>query len=105
MTYRLTLSARAERDVDEFLTWLTNYSPNVAAEYQRDLMETIRAHVLERPHTWPFFFLTGRPYRAYLYQVSRRTTYWLVYTIDDSDKIVSVLRFWNSARDPNRFVV
>ena len=103
MAYRLQVSARAERDIDDFLGWLGKYSPDVAADYERDLTASIRDHVLTRPHMWQFFFLTGQPYRAYLYSVSRRTSFWLVYTIDEEAKTVDVLRFWNAARDRGRF--
>ena len=103
MAYRLRLAARAERDIDDFLDWLAEFSPEVAARHERDLSASIRDHLLVRPHMWQFFFLTGQPYRAYLYSVSRRTSFWLVYTIDEEAKTVDVLRFWNAARDPGRF--
>jgi plasmid stabilization system protein ParE len=105
MTYRLTVSTAAQQDIREFLEWLNDYSPKIAAEHDRDLHDAIRSLILPRPHTWPYFFVTGSPYRAYLYSVSRRTTYWLVYTINEDEKIVNVLRFWNSARNPKQFVV
>ncbi len=43
--------------------------------------------------------------RGYLYTVSRRTNFWIVYSINEDDKTVHVLRFWNSARDPETFLV
>jgi hypothetical protein len=66
------------------------------------------AHVFETwlansPHTWGFFFITGAPYRAYLFEVGARTKYWIVYTIDDRAQVVNVLRVWNASQDPNRF--
>ena len=104
MSYKLTIAARAERDIDDFLTWLDDYNPATAEEYEDDLYEAIRRNVLPRPHTWAPFFLTGRPYRGYLYTVSRRTNFWIVYSISEEDKTVHVLRFWNSARDPETFL-
>lgn len=105
MTYRLTFSTAASQDIREFLNWLNDYSPKIAAEHDRDLHDAIRILLVPRPHAWASFFATGSPYRAYLYSVSRRTTCWLVYTINECERIVNVLSFWNSARDPKRFVV
>jgi hypothetical protein len=47
--------------------------------------------------------LNGRPYRAYLFRVGRRTQYWIIYTVDEHAGTVDVLSFWNAARDPDSF--
>lgn len=51
MSYKLTIAARAERDIDDFLTWLNDYNPATTEEYEDDLYEAIRRNVLPRPHT------------------------------------------------------
>jgi hypothetical protein len=52
-----------------------------------------------------FFFITGAPYRAYLFEIGARTQYWIVYTIDMPARAVNVLRVWNTSRDAGRFKV
>ena len=54
------------------------------------------------PHTWSFFFVTGAPYGAYLFEVGARTKYWIVYSIDEEAWRVDV-RVWNAAQDPDGF--
>lgn len=55
--------------------------------------------ILRGPNRFGWFRETGPPYRAKLFRLAR-TTYWIVYRIDDANGIVSVLRLWNSAREP-----
>jgi len=57
-------------------------------------------NLAESPLTWSYFPLTGAPYRGYLFRVGRRTQYWIIYTVDEYSRIVDVLSFWNTARDP-----
>jgi hypothetical protein len=49
---------------------------------------------------WSHFFVTGAPYRAFLFKVGRRSSYWFIYTVNDGAQTVDILRFWNSSRDP-----
>jgi hypothetical protein len=49
------------------------------------------------------FYLTGLPYRGYLFRVGRRTSFWIVYTVDEDAKLVRVLRFWNASGNPADF--
>lgn len=62
-----------------------------------------RYSLTQSPATWSYFYLTGAPYRAYLFRVGRRTQFWIVYTIDEETKTVNVLRFWNASKDPENF--
>ena len=57
------------------------------------------------PHASSFFFVTGAPYRAYLFEIGARTKFWIVYRIDEDARVVNVLRVWNATRDPNAFRV
>jgi hypothetical protein len=52
-----------------------------------------------------FLFVTGAPYRAYLFEIGGRTKFWIVYTVDEERRIVNVLRIWNAAREPSEFQV
>jgi hypothetical protein len=55
----------------------------------------------ESPLTWTYFVFTGPPYRAYLFRVGRRTQYWVIYTVDEDNRTVDILHFWNASRDPD----
>ena len=103
--YRLVVAPRAKSDIAAFLKWVANYGEAKSSEFEKDIEVSIIKYLLQRPHTWPYFFLLGKPYRAYLYTVSRRTSFWLVFSIDEENNAVKLLRFWNSAQDPNRFVI
>ena len=50
------------------------------------------------PKAFPLFHETGAPYRAKLFKLAR-TTYWIIFTVDDETKSINVLRFWNTARE------
>ena len=101
--YRLTVTRSAQRDIDGLFERLARYDQATAISYEFDLRESIANNVLTAPYTWAYFHLTGRPTRAYLYTISRRTSYWVVYEIDEPEQIVRVLRVWNAARDPGEF--
>jgi len=56
--------------------------------------------LVERPTTFGFYKETGEPYRAFLFSVSRRRAYWVIYRVYEDERVVRVLRFWNAAREP-----
>ena len=43
-------------------------------------------------------FAPHAPYRAKLFKLVR-TTYWIIYVVDDERQVVEILRLWNSARE------
>ena len=63
----------------------------------------IERNVAERPLAWQFFFLTGAPFRAYHFKISRRSAYWVVYDVDEEQEAIDVLRVWHSAQNPDEF--
>ena len=100
MPYRVDFSREAARQVDEFFRYLRRYSFETAEKYQRAFQQAIDQYLVQSPNTFGFFRETGPPYRAFLFNVSRRTTYWVIYRIYEEEKLVRVLRFWNTAREP-----
>ena len=103
--YKVKFTPLAQMELDEFIDWLNDFNPALSTEYDFDFRKSLRRNVLESPRRWPYFFLTGSPIRAYLYSVSRRTSYWIVYEIDEKNQLVNILRFWNGARDPAKFKI
>jgi plasmid stabilization system protein ParE len=100
MTFRLRIAPLAQRYIDEFAAYLSEYDEHLAIEQIDRLNHILSVRLAESPLTWSYFPLTGPPYRAYLFRVGRRTHYWVVYTVDEKAQTVDVLHFWNASRDP-----
>ncbi|MFN3350590.1 type II toxin-antitoxin system RelE/ParE family toxin [Pseudorhodoplanes sp.] len=103
MAYRLRITPFAQKQIDDFVTYLRDYSEPFAREQIVRLKRILAVDIAAAPNTWSHFAFTGAPYRAYLFRVGRRTQYWVVYTVDDDARTVDVLHFWNAMRDPERF--
>ena len=103
MTYTVFQTARFLRDLDEFLEYLAAYDEDYASEQLLRLRRIISVDIAGSPQTWAAFFVTGAPYRAYLFKLGRRTSYWLVYVADDFAQRIDLLRFWNASRDTESF--
>ena len=105
MSYRIIIGPRARRDLRDFADLLRDYSEDFAQEQLDRLLVTISTYLAETPLIWSHFFLTGAPYRGYLFRVGRRSHYWIIYTVDEEARIVEMLRFWNASRDPEAFEI
>jgi hypothetical protein len=100
MTFRVRIDPVALRHIEEFVSYLLDYSEEFAIEQIERLDRIIAVNLGESPLTWSYFAFTGAPYRAYLFRVGRRTQYWIVYTVDEEKRTVDILHFWNAMRDP-----
>ena len=103
MTFRVVRGALADAEIDDFGRYAADYSDDFAREQFARLNHIFAVDLAEAPNTWGYFYITGAPYRAYLFRVGRRTSYWIIYTVDCDAKIVNVLRFWNASREPKSF--
>jgi plasmid stabilization system protein ParE len=103
MRYHVVIAARAQRDIDDFARYCRSYSPEFWDQQSDQLSRVFETWLSETPGMWGFFFATGAPYRAYLFDVGQRTKFWLVYTIDEPTLTVRILCMWNAARDPKNF--
>jgi hypothetical protein len=101
MTFRVRIAPLAQRQIDEFASYLRDYSEDFAIEQIDRLVRTLFVSLAESPLTWSYFVFTGAPYRAYLFRVGRRTHYWIIYTVDEDARTIDNLQFWNASRDPN----
>ena len=105
MTYRIEIAAQARRDINECLAHFSEYNESFSTQ-QMARLDYIFSDVLSQsPRTWNFFFVTGAPFRAYLFRVGWRTSYWIVYTVDEGARRVDVLRFWNASRHTGAFEI
>ncbi len=101
MAYRVRIDPAALRQIEEFAVYLRRYDEDFAIEQIERLDLIIARNLAESPLTWSYFPITGAPYRAYLFRVGRRTQYWLIYTVDEENRTVDLLHFWNAMRDPD----
>jgi uncharacterized membrane protein len=105
MTYSVFLTDRFRRDLDEFLAYANDYHEDWMREQLQRLRRVIDVKIAGSPHTSAAFFVTGSPYRAYLFTVGRRTSFWVVYAVDEAASQINLLRFWNASRDTKSFRV
>lgn len=105
MTYRVEITGRARRDIGAFARYCRTHSEGFWREHGFRLADVLETCLAESPRMWSFFYVTGSPYRAYLFEVGERTKYWLVYSIDEKAKTIYLMRMWNSARNPKAFRV
>lgn len=102
MTFRVRIDPVALHQIEDFARYLSDYSEDFAIEQIERLDRILAIDLSESPLTWSYFVFTGAPYRAYLFRVGRRTQYWIVYTVDEDNRTVDILQFWNASRDPER---
>ena len=100
MPYQIVRSLQARRDIRDFVRYLKAEAGDMIARAcltapEREL-EVVLTH---RPKAFTWFRETGAPYRGKLFRFGR-TTYWIVYTVDDALQRVEIVKFWHSARQP-----
>jgi hypothetical protein len=105
MTFTVIRDKVAQNDIAAFGRYAADYSEDFAREQFARLNRIFTVDLAESPNTWNYFYITGAPYRAYLFRVGRRTSYWIVYTVDDVAHRVNVLRFWNASGNPGAFTL
>jgi mRNA-degrading endonuclease RelE of RelBE toxin-antitoxin system len=100
MTFRVRIDPLAQREIDDFAVYTSSYSEEFAVEQFARLDDILSRDLAESPLRWTYFVLTGAPYRAYLFRVGRHTQYWIIYTVNEDERTVTILRFWNASRAP-----
>lgn len=100
MAYAIRRTRRARGEIRAFFRYLRSEAgPPIARKYAEALEHDILRLIANSPYAFPLYHETGPPYRAKLFRLAR-TTYWIIYTIDEKDGAVDLLSFWNSAREP-----
>ena len=100
MTFRLELGDNAIRQIDQFFDYLRRFSFQTADKYENALAEAIQTYLINSPATFNYYWETGAPNRAFLFNLSR-TSYWVIYRIYEDEGIVRVLSFHNTASAPD----
>ena len=78
MSFTVRIDDIAQRDIDNFVAYQSEYSEAFAVEQIDRLYRVFNFHLAQAPMTWGNFFITGEPYHAYLFRVGRRTSYWII---------------------------
>ena len=104
MTFKVIRDLIADAEIEAIGRYAAQYSQEFALRQFERIEKIFSVDLPQSPNTWSYFYATGAPFRAYLFRVGRRTSYWIVYTVDDDAKLVKVLRFWNASREPFEIV-
>lgn len=100
MPYKIIRSVPARRDIRQLGRYLKREAGVVIAQtYLAALEYDIRTIIANSPNAFSWFHGTGEPYRAKLFKLAR-STYWIIYVVDDKQQRVEIVRLWHSARQP-----
>jgi plasmid stabilization system protein ParE len=99
MAYRVDIGNNARRQIDGFLEHLRRFSFETADKYERALQQAIDTYLVNSPTTFGPYWETGLPYQGFLFTVSPRTSYWVVYRVYESEGLVRVLRFQSASQE------
>jgi plasmid stabilization system protein ParE len=100
MPYQIRRSPRARSDIRNFFGHLKREAGEATArKYLAQLDHDITFLIANSPNSFGWFHETGPPYRAKLFRLVR-TTFWIIYVVDNDSEVVELLRLWNSAREP-----
>jgi plasmid stabilization system protein ParE len=105
MVFAVDISDTAKSEIHACVQYLTEYDEEFALAKNREIARFLVTKLPEAPYIWNYFFLTGAPYRAYLYRIGRRTQYWIVYYVNEETQVIEVLRFWNASQNPSEFEI
>jgi len=101
VSYSINVSNTAKAETRQIYGYLADYGPDTADKHLVRLTNSISL-IGRDPFLCSYFFLTGAPYRAKLFSVGR-TSFWIVYEVDELERTVNILKIWNSKQDPNDF--
>ena len=99
MPYQVIRSGTARQDIRRYFRYLKREAgEDIMRSYMVALEHDIRVVIANHPHAFGWFD-AGAPYRAKLFKLAR-TTFWIIYTVDDDRQCVEIRRFWNAAQQP-----
>jgi hypothetical protein len=101
VSYSIRIGQTAKAETRQIYEYLAAYSPYSADKHLVRLTNSISL-IGRDPFLCAYFFVTGAPYRAKLFSVGR-TSFWIVYEVDEAERVVDILKVWNSKQDPDDF--
>jgi hypothetical protein len=102
--YKLYIVKNAEIDIDGIYEYVSQYDLSIA-KFHLDRLEDILMSLKQGLVDWNYFFLTGEPYKAKLFRISSRRTYWIIYRIHPRKKVIYILRVWGCFQNPKNFKI
>jgi plasmid stabilization system protein ParE len=88
-------------DIRQLYEYLHELDISVADRHLNRLNGAIKSIGLS-PNRFAYFFATGAPYRARLF-ILGRTSFWIVYTVNEAAAQVTIFRIWDSRQNPDNF--
>ena len=99
MSYRVEISQGAIREIDRFFVRLRDFSLDTAEKYELALQRTIDNYLVEKPTFFPPYPEVGAPYYRFLFRVTPRTAYWIVYRVYEAQGVVRLLQFRSTSQE------
>jgi len=99
MAYRVEISKDATSEIDGFFARLREFSFQAAEKYQLALQRTIDKYLVDSPTFFPPYPDVGLPYYRFLFRVTSRTAYWIVYRVYEDEGLVRVLQFRSTSQE------
>ena len=100
MTYRLEISRKAGREILHCFKRLRRFSAASAEKYEVALEQAITAYLLNPPVTFGWYWETGAPNRAFLFALTPRSAYWVIYRVYEGEGAVRVIGFRSASAEP-----
>ena len=98
MSYQIIRTPHARRDIRRYFRYLTQEAGEITAQaYLAALEHDIRVVIAHNPNAFSWFHETGEPHHAKLFRLTR-TSFWIVYTVDEDRRRIEIERFWSTAR-------
>ena len=101
MIFEVRLVHRATEDIRKIYDYLQELDIASADRHLVRLTGVIESIGLS-PNRFAYFFVTGAPYRARLF-ILGRTSFWIVYRVDEPVSRVTIFRIWDSRQNPDGF--
>ena len=104
MAYNVRIMEKAEEDLSEIVTYLSDtlYNSKVAYSLQEEFLE-IKTNIEDNPYRYPLsndLVLQGEGYRRFIF----KKNYITLYLINDDKKEVSIMRIFYVKRDYNNLI-
>jgi plasmid stabilization system protein ParE len=101
MKFTIKLRKTAQKDFSDIHLFLNELDASSARKHVTRLADAIE-QISGCAQLYSFFFLTGTPYRAKFFEIGR-TSFSIVYRLDEAADTIDILRIWNSRQDPGEF--
>ena len=100
MIYRLEISRKAGREIFLCFQRMRRHSVVSAEKCRIALEAAIDTYLRENPIPFGWYWETGAPNRAFLFTITPHTAYWVVFRVDEPERVVRVIGFRSTSAEP-----